>query len=156
MAQVGSESLSRTGWKKQNTAARKLKIFVISVSYRRRTFSEQSGGLENMGLRETKIDRFAIPAVRSFSQRSPQILGILGAQLSERELCPRAKWRRKRAWQPTLSVINPLISLRNTHAPRITHIMESGITACLPAWRQHAPVHVTHVRRAGCMSTCAA
>jgi hypothetical protein len=59
--------------------------------------------MENIGLREIKIDPAAIPAVRSFSRGSPQILGILGAQLSERELCPRAKWRRERRWKPTLS-----------------------------------------------------
>ena len=73
------------------------------MAYVHRTFFAQSGGLENTGLRETKIDPAAIPAVRSFSRRSPQILAILSAQLSERELCRGVKWRRKRRWKPTLS-----------------------------------------------------
>jgi hypothetical protein len=32
----------------------------------------------------------------------------LSARNSRRELCPRAKWRRKRAWQSTISPPNPL------------------------------------------------
>ena len=81
------------------------------MAYVHRTFFAQSGGLENTGLRETKIDPAAIPAVRSFSQRSPQILRILGAQLSERELCRGVKWRRERTWPPTLFPRKQLISL---------------------------------------------
>ena len=81
--------------------------------YRHRTFPAQSGGLENIGQRETKNDRPAIPAVRSFSRGSLQILGILGAQLSDRELCPRAKWRRERCWKPTLSALKSLFLLRS-------------------------------------------
>ena len=64
-----------------------------------------------MGLIETKIGPPAVSAVRSFSQRSPQILGILGAQLSKRELCPRAKWRKERCWEPTFSACKLLILL---------------------------------------------
>ena len=81
------------------------------MAYVHRTFFAQSGGLENTGLRETKLDPTAIPAVRSFSRRSPQILAILSAQLSERELCRGVKWRRKRAWQTTLFPRKQLISL---------------------------------------------
>ena len=81
------------------------------MAYVHRTFFAQSGGLENTGLRETKIDPAAIPAVRSFSRRSPQILAILSAQLSERELCRGVKWRRRRCWQPTLFPRKQLISL---------------------------------------------
>ena len=51
------------------------------------------------------------PAVRSFSQRSPQILGILSARNLRRELCPRAKWRRRRCWQTTLFRSKSLILL---------------------------------------------
>ena len=107
---VGSASVQWVGWevlpltreKKQSTAEIRQKNHLFSITCGRRTVSAQSGGLENTGLRETKIGRAAIPAVRSFSQRSLQILGILGAQNSRRELCPRAKWRRRRCWQPTL------------------------------------------------------
>jgi len=77
--------------------------------YRRRTIFGQSGALENIWQRETKIGPAAIPGVRSFSQRSPQILGILSARNSRRELCPRAKWRREKCWQPTLSTGKLLI-----------------------------------------------
>jgi hypothetical protein len=68
-----------------------------------RTFSGQSGALENLALRETKFVPHPISAVRSFSQRSPQILGIFAAMFSEREICPRAKWRRESHWVRTLS-----------------------------------------------------
>ena len=92
------------------------------MDYVHRTFFAQSGGLETTGLRETKIDPTAIPAVRSFSRRSPQILAILSAQLSERELCRGVKWRRKRAWQPTLSGPKPLfllgMEIRRVRIPR--------------------------------------
>ena len=64
-----------------------------------------------MGLRETKIEPGTISAVSSYSQRSPQILGIFGTQFSERELCPRAKWRRGRYWRRTLSACKSLILL---------------------------------------------
>ena len=86
------------------------------MAYVHRTFFAQSGGLENTGLRETKIDPTAIPAVRSFSRRSPQILAILSAQLSERELCRGVKWRRERVWNPTLSICNVLILLLSLSA----------------------------------------
>lgn len=56
-----------------------------------------------MGQREAKFGPAAVPAVRSFSQRSPQILGIFAALFSGREICPRAKWRRERCWKPTVS-----------------------------------------------------
>jgi len=86
--------------------------------YRRRTIFGQSGALENIWQRETKIDRPAIPAVGSFSQRSPQILGIFNAGISGRELCPRAKWRRRRCWEPTLSSCKLLILL-SSHFDRV-------------------------------------
>jgi len=59
-------------------------------TYRRRTKCRQSGALENVRPRETKITPPAVSAVRSFAQRSPQILGIFGAGISGREICPRA------------------------------------------------------------------
>jgi hypothetical protein len=95
----------------QSTVADLRNNAFFSITYYRRTFSGQSGALENVGLRETKIGLAAIAAVRSYSQRSPQILGILDAEISAREICPRAKWRRERRWDPTLSISNLLISL---------------------------------------------
>ena len=81
------------------------------MAYEFRTEFRQSGALENAGPRETKFSLMTNPAVRSFSQRSPQILAILSARNSRRELCPRAKWRRRRCWQPTLFPRKQLISL---------------------------------------------
>ena len=81
------------------------------MAYEFRTEFRQSGALENAGPRETKFSLMTNPAVRSFSQRSPQILAILSARNSRRELCPRAKWRRRRCWQPTLFPRKLLISL---------------------------------------------
>ena len=110
------------------------------MAYVHRTFFAQSGGLENTGLRETKIGLAATQVVRRFSQRSPQILGILGAQLSDRELCPRAKWRRERVWNPTLSTCKVLISL-NVDIDRVRipfahpvepHKWPSSSTLCWP------------------------
>ena len=101
--------------------------------YRHRTFPAQSGGLENIGQRETKIDRPAIPAVRSFSRGSPQILGILGAQKSRRELPRRVKWRRRRCWQLTVSAFNLLILLAPAiHKVRFPHgapVVQFGLHA---------------------------
>ena len=90
--------------------------YAISLAYEFRTEFRQSGALENAGPRETKFSLMTNPAVRSISQRSPQILAILSARNSRRELCPRAKWRRERDWQATLSVINPLILLSQKFA----------------------------------------
>ncbi len=56
-------------------------------------FFGQSGAQENVGLRETKFGLATIPVVRSFAQRSLQILGIFSPGISDREICPRAKWR---------------------------------------------------------------
>jgi hypothetical protein len=67
--------------------------------------------LENIRLREAKFGLAAIPAVRSFSQRSPQILEIFVAQISGRELCLGAKWRREQARNPTFSASKLLILL---------------------------------------------
>ena len=66
---------------------------MISIGCRLRTFREQSGALENIGQRETKIAQAAMAAVRSFAPRSPRILGIFDTGISKRELCPRDKWR---------------------------------------------------------------
>ena len=79
--------------------------------YRRRTFPAQSGALENIGRRETKFGLATIPAVRSFSRRSPQILGIFAAEIWGREICLRAKWRSERVWNPTVSGSKSLILL---------------------------------------------
>jgi hypothetical protein len=95
----------------QSTAVRPQENQVISTAYRRRTFSGQSGGLENVGPRETKFGLMSNPTVRSFSQESPQLLGISAARLSGREICRRAKWRRRRCWQLTLSTRKLLILL---------------------------------------------
>ena len=65
-----------------------------------------------MGPRETKFGPPAISAVRSFSNKSPQILGIFEAPTSGREICLRAKWRRERVWNPTVSACKSLILFR--------------------------------------------
>jgi hypothetical protein len=103
MEQFGRESLSRTERKMQSAAVCPQENCDILNAYRRRTFSAQSGAFEKLGPRETKFGHMANPTVRSFSQRSPQILGIFEAQFSGRDICPRAKWRRERCWKPTLS-----------------------------------------------------
>jgi hypothetical protein len=95
----------------QSTAVRSQENQAISTTYRRRTFSGQSGGLENVGPRETKFGLMANPTVRSFSQRSPQIQGIFDVRVSGREICRRAKWRRERVWNPTFSARKSLILL---------------------------------------------
>ena len=101
--QVRSRGLLHAAWKMQCTAARPDEILSISMVCCHRTFSEQSGALENIALRETKFVPHPISALRSFSQRRPQILGIFSPGISDREFRPRAKWRRKRCWQLTLS-----------------------------------------------------
>ncbi len=54
MPQVGLESLSRTGKKMQSTAMSPRENYYISTVYRRRTFSAQSGALENTRPRERR------------------------------------------------------------------------------------------------------
>ena len=56
-----------------------------------------------MGPRETKFGLMSNPTVRSFSQESPQLLGIFDAAISGREICPGAEWRRERYWKPIVS-----------------------------------------------------
>ena len=117
----------------QSTAVNQNKDRLISIPYCRRTFFRQSGALENIWQRETKIGLAATQVVRRFSERSPQILGILGAQLSDRELCPRPKWRRRRCWQLTVSACNLLILLAPTiHKVRFPHgapVVQFGLYA---------------------------
>ena len=123
---VGSASVQWVGWevlpltreKKQSTAEIRQKNHLFSITCGRRTVSAQSGALENIGLRETKFGLPAKLAVRSFSQRSPQILGIFEALNSGREICLRARWRRERCWEPTLSSCKLLILL-SSHFDRV-------------------------------------
>jgi len=90
-----SRALSHTAWPYKRTATTIAKLCFTSDTYRRRTFPAQSGALDNIGRRETKFCLATIPAVRSFSRRSPQILGVFAAETWAREICPRAKLRRK-------------------------------------------------------------
>ncbi len=82
--------------KMQSTAVSRQENYYISMAYRRRTFFGQSGALENVGLRERESGPTGVSEVRSFSQRSPQILGIFAARVSGREICLRAEWRTTR------------------------------------------------------------
>jgi hypothetical protein len=66
----------------QSTATSLRENHAISIIYYLRTFSGQSGALENKGPGETKFGLAAVSEVRSFSQGSPQILGIFDAGIS--------------------------------------------------------------------------
>ena len=91
-----------------------------------------------MGLRETKIGPAAIAAVRSFSQGSPQIQGIFEAQISERDICPRAKWRRERCWKPTFSTRKLLILLSSHfHGVRIPRVDPQGFSETHALFRNY-------------------
>jgi hypothetical protein len=98
-----ARALSHTALPYKRTATTIAKLCFTSDTYCRHTFPAQSRALENTGRRETKFGLATIPAVRSFSRRSPQILGIFADGISGREICPVAEWRRERDWERTLS-----------------------------------------------------